>query len=104
VVYIPSMRTQHSNPPKLDYCTHEQDGVWYARHNARQIFYTGATEHEAIAAMLNGLLELVAQGSMVAARPFATVGEETILPLREGEEAMRGPHNNWDPHNWEVDL
>jgi hypothetical protein len=82
------MRIQHfnlSDYPKLDYCTHEQDGVWYASHNARQISYTGATEHEAIVAMLNGLLELVAQGHMVASRPFAAIGKESILPLREGE-------------------
>lgn len=83
-----SPRIRHfglGNYPKLDYRTWEANGVWLAMHNARAIEYAGDTEHAAIQAMLNGLLELVAAGHMVASRPFAVIGGERVLPLNPGD-------------------
>lgn len=81
-----------SGPTPLDFTITQQDGVFWARLNCRAVACSGATEHEAIQALLNYVAKLCVAGCL----------DHTGRPMRwhskRRYEAAFGPENGKADH------
>lgn len=61
----------------MDYKVTKEDNVYYAHLNCRAICWPGATEHEAVRGLLNGVEDLIFEGCITAGDPK---NDENALP------------------------